>query len=48
MNREVVDFTKGKPINLIIPFYIPLLLTSLLQQVYNFVDALIVGKGLGD
>ena len=48
MKKEVVDFTKGEPIRLIIPFYIPLLLTSLLQQIYNFVDALIVGQGLGD
>ena len=48
MKKEVVDFTKGKPIKLILPFYVPLLLTSLLQQIYNFVDALIVGQGLGD
>ena len=48
MKKEVVDFTKGNPIKLILPFYVPLLLTSLLQQIYNFVDALIVGQGLGD
>ena len=42
------DFTKGSPVKLILAFYWPLLLTSMLQQVYNFVDTLIVGKGLGD
>ena len=42
------DFTKGSPAKLILAFYWPLLLTSMLQQIYNFVDTLIVGKGLGD
>ena len=42
------DFTTGSPLKLILAFYWPLLLTSMLQQVYNFVDTLIVGKGLGD
>ncbi len=47
-NRTDIDFTEGSPLKLILSFYWPLLLTSMLQQVYNFVDTLIVGKGLGD
>ncbi|MCR5544142.1 MAG: MATE family efflux transporter [Eubacterium sp.] len=46
--KKVVDFTKGNPTRHILSFFVPLLLTSMLQQVYNFVDVLIVGKGLGD
>ena len=44
----VSDFTKGSPARLILGFFWPLLMTSMLQQLYNFVDTLIVGKGLGD
>ncbi|MCR5584995.1 MAG: MATE family efflux transporter [Lachnospiraceae bacterium] len=46
-SRET-DFTKGSPTKLILSFYWPLLLTSMLQQFYNFADTWIVGKGLGD
>ena len=45
---SVSDFTRGNPTRLILRFYGPLLLTSMLQQLYNFVDTLIVGNGLGD
>jgi len=45
---QVSDFTKGNPTRLILGFFWPLLLTSMLQQLYNFVDTLIVGNGLGD
>lgn len=44
----VSDFTKGSPARLIMGFFWPLLMTSMLQQLYNFVDTLIVGNGLGD
>lgn len=43
-----VDFTKGKIGKLILGFYFPLLATNMLQQIYSFVDAAIVGKGIGD
>ncbi|MCR5700567.1 MAG: MATE family efflux transporter [Lachnospiraceae bacterium] len=43
-----IDFTEGDITKQILAFYWPLLLTSMLQQLYNFVDTLIVGKGLGD
>ena len=45
---RVTDFTVGNPTGHILRFFWPLLLTSSLQQVYNFVDMWIVGKGLGD
>ncbi len=44
----VNDFTTGNVKKLILSFFMPLLLTNMLQQVYNFVDTWIVGKGLGD
>lgn len=46
--KQVIDFTKGSSFRLIMAFYWPLLLTSMLQQFYNFADTWIVGKGLGD
>ena len=42
------DLTTGRVGSKIIRFFIPVLLTSALQQVYSFVDSLIVGRGLGD
>ena len=47
-DKKQVDLTKGSPLKLILSFYWPLLLTSALQQFYNFADTWIVGKGLGD
>ncbi|MCR5419171.1 MAG: MATE family efflux transporter [Lachnospiraceae bacterium] len=46
--KREIDFTTGNPIRLILAFYWPLLLSSMLQQFYNFADTWIVGKGLGD
>lgn len=46
--KREIDFTHGDPLKLILSFYWPLLLTSGLQQFYNFADTWIVGKGLGD
>ena len=42
------DLTNGKVTGLILKFYFPLLLTNMLQQMYNIADTAIVGKGLGD
>ena len=47
-DKKVIDFTNGNPAKHIMRFYWPLLMTSMLQQLYNFVDVMIVGKGLGD
>ncbi len=45
---NISDFTSGNPRKQILGFFWPLLMTSMLQQLYNFVDTMIVGKGLGD
>ena len=42
------DLTKGNVTGLILKFYFPMLLTNVLQQLYNIADVAIVGKGLGD
>ena len=46
--KKVTDFTTGSVGKHIMNFYWPLIMTSMLQQIYNFVDAKIVGTGLGD
>lgn len=42
------DFSKGKVSKVLLGFFFPMLFTNFLQQLYNFVDSVIVGKGLGD
>jgi len=42
------DMTVGSPINNIIRFSIPLLIGNVAQQLYSTVDAIIVGKYVGD
>ena len=44
---NVKDMTKGSYIKNIIIFAIPLLFSNLFQQLYNSIDAIIVGKYLG-
>ena len=41
------DMTRGNPTGVILQFIIPILLGLLLQQVYNLVDTMIVGKFVG-
>lgn len=41
------DMTSGKPLPLLIRFFIPLLLGNLFQQLYSMVDSIIVGKFVG-
>lgn len=41
------DLTVGSPFKLIIAFSIPMILGNLFQQLYNFVDTMIVGHFLG-
>ena len=43
----LLDMTEGKPIKLIIPFMLPLLLGNLFQQFYNIADVIIVGRTIG-
>lgn len=42
------DMTSGKTLKLIIAFCIPMVLGNLLQQLYNIVDAVVVGQYLGN
>lgn len=42
------DMTTGKPLKMILLFSIPVLLGNLFQQFYNMVDAVIVGRYLGE
>ena len=41
------NLTEGKPLQLILGFAIPVLLSLLFQQFYSLVDTMIVGKTLG-
>lgn len=45
---KTYDLTEGKVSKLIINFFFPMLMTNMLQQVYNLADTVVVGKGLGD
>lgn len=42
-----LDMTRGKPSGLLLKFAFPLMLSALLQQMYNLCDSLIVGRFLG-
>ena len=43
----VQDMTEGKPIQKLIAFSVPLLIGNFAQQMYNTVDAIVVGQNLG-
>jgi putative MATE family efflux protein len=43
----VNDMTKGSPLKLIVSFAIPMIIGNIFQQVYNFVDAAVVGRFIG-
>ena len=43
--RGRIDFTAGRPWKKIIVFALPLMLSNLLQQLYNTVGSIIVGRG---
>ena len=43
----MLDFTAGKPWKLLLQFSIPLLISSVLQQMYSIVDYYIIGNHLG-
>lgn len=44
---RVTDMTKGNPVKLMLGFAFPVILTNLGQQLYQIVDAAIVGRGVG-
>ena len=41
---QTLDMTQGKPLPLLVRFAVPLILGSLFQQLYSFVDTAIVGR----
>jgi len=43
----VKDMSKGKPVPVILRFFVPVLLGSLFQQIYNLADGVIVGRFIG-
>lgn len=47
MKNSTKDMTIGSPLRLIIGFAVPMLLGILFQQLYNMVDAMVVGKWIG-
>ena len=44
---KVMNMTEGKPARLMLKFAFPVILTNLGQQLYQIVDAAIVGRGVG-
>lgn len=44
---RVMNMTEGKPASLMLKFAFPVVLTNLGQQLYQIVDAAIVGRGVG-
>lgn len=42
------NMTNGKTFPIIFLYFVPVLFSTLFQQLYNFVDAIIVGKGIDD
>lgn len=43
----LLNMTEGKPIKLILPFMVPLLIGNIFQQLYNIADIIIVGRTIG-
>lgn len=44
---NIKDMTHGNPMKLMLVFSMPLMLGNLFQQLYTFVDALIIGRSVG-
>ena len=45
--QQPLDMTQGNPLPILVRFAIPLILGSLFQQLYSFVDTAIVGRCIG-
>lgn len=45
---KTYDLTRGSVTRSVLRFFFPMLLSSVLQQIYSMADAVIVGKGLND
>lgn len=48
MKEKTVDMTQGPILSKMVRFAVPVLIGMLFQRIYNFADAYIVGKYLGD
>ena len=44
---RVTNMTTGSPYKLMLKFAVPVIATNMLQQLYQMVDAAIVGRGVG-
>lgn len=42
------NMTEGKPFPIIFAYFVPILCSSIFQQLYNMVDTIVVGKGIDD
>lgn len=47
MKANAQDMTKGNPFRIILQFAVPLFLGNIFQQLYNMVDAIVVGQFVG-
>ncbi len=47
MENNAMDLTEGRPITKILLFSVPLVLGTLFQQLYSFMDTIMVGRFLG-
>lgn len=47
-NSSAMDLTRGRPIRQILLFSMPLVAGTLFQQLYSFVDTVMVGRLIGD
>ena len=45
--KSTIDMTSGQPLRLMMRFAVPILLSSVLQQLYTLADSMIVGRFLG-
>ena len=45
--KQPLDMTRGNPLPILVRFAIPLILGSLFQQLYSFVDTAVVGRCIG-
>ena len=48
MQKTTNNMTQGNSMKLIFQFFLPILIGNLFQQLYSFVDSMVVGKGIGD
>ena len=46
--QETMDLTQGRPIKEILIFSLPLVMGTLFQQLYSFVDTVMVGRLIGE